>query len=91
MGGPLNYRDLDETRRLLYVVLYAPMTANPEIVGSLVNALAHYGVGVDPEVSAPAIIARIDGGSGDWLRRQIDAVTALADKVKPRSLPPSYD
>ncbi len=44
-------RDLDETRRVAYMALQANSRA-PELVATIMNALAHHGLAVDPEESA---------------------------------------
>lgn len=54
--------DLDETRRLAYAALVAPTApAAPELVATLVNALAHHGSAVDPDVAAGQIATVVNG------------------------------
>ncbi len=75
---PGRARDLDETRRLLYMSLYVNQTERYALVGTLVNALAHHGAKVAPEVSGPALIALVNTGEDDsWVREQIATITGL--------------
>jgi hypothetical protein len=76
-------RDLDETRRLVYAVLVARRAGgDPVLVATIVNALAHHGLAVDPDVAAGHVqnvvsnmpISR--GNSERWLQEQIDRITA---------------
>jgi hypothetical protein len=81
-------RDLDETRRLLYTALYADAAGRrAELVGTIVNALAHHGAGIDPDESAPRVLAvvmdraEVDGKDRAaglrWIHEQIDKITDL--------------
>jgi hypothetical protein len=75
-------RDLDETRRLLYSALYADRTKKNELVGTIVNALAHHGAGIDPDEAGPHVLAVIEGTadaaeSEVWVREQIAKITEL--------------
>jgi hypothetical protein len=79
-------RDLDETRRLAYMPLYASGSRAPELVATLVNALAHHQSAVDPQLAATHIATIMKGGeSGDyrqsvqWLKEQIGQITAELD------------
>lgn len=74
-------RDLDETRRLLYMAMYAGKTKRYELVGTLVNALAHHGAGVDPTESGPEILAVVDADDADtsWLREKVQEITAILE------------
>ncbi len=73
-------RDLDETRRLLYMALLAPRTDRYNLAGTLVNALVHHqGIDASAEQVAEYVIGAIEDDlteSGDWLRGQIDRITA---------------
>jgi hypothetical protein len=76
------HRDLDETRRLAYMALYASGSRAPELAATLVNALAHHQSAVDPRVAAAHVAVIINGGPGDvaqsvlWLQGHIDRITA---------------
>jgi hypothetical protein len=64
-------RDLDETRRLLYMALVSRgAELSPELTATLVNALAHHGLGVRPLVS----MQRLRSDREPWLRQQIEEV-----------------
>ena len=72
-------RDRDETRRLLYMALYAARTERYNLVGTLVNALAHHGSGLDPAEVGEHVLAAVEDADGvalTWLRAQIDRLTA---------------
>lgn len=74
--------DLDETRRLAYMGLIVGATISPrspELVATLVNALAHHGTGADPTEAANHVAAVIYGDKDEsavWLQAQIDRITA---------------
>jgi hypothetical protein len=74
-------RDLDETRRLLYMALCAPRTKRYELAGTLINAIAHH---QNAEVRGNELVDRVvafvndDAPDDDWLRQQIARV-ALPD------------
>jgi hypothetical protein len=76
-------KDLDETRRLLYGALYAGRTKRYELIGTLINALAHHGAGLDPDASGPILLELVEGpwlnAPDAWVRAQIDRVTQLLD------------
>jgi hypothetical protein len=75
---PGRVRDLDETRRLLYMSLYASQTDRYALVGTIVNALAHHSAKIAPDVSAPALVALVNTGEDDtWVREQIATITGL--------------
>jgi hypothetical protein len=63
-------RDLDETRRLAYAMLSTrTMARDPLIVATIVNALAHHGLGADPDVATEHIYDEERHGEGErWLR-----------------------
>jgi hypothetical protein len=70
-------RDLDETRRLAYMALATRASGGrAELVATLVNALAHHGLAVDPSVAADHILNLGQGESQRWLQSQIDRITA---------------
>jgi hypothetical protein len=69
--------DLDETRRLLYMALAVPLTDRYELVGTLVNALAHHGMGLDPdEVIDQAVRAVTGDGDKEWVKGVISEINA---------------
>ena len=70
--------DLDETRRLAYAALYTRFTGGrAELVATLVNALAHHGLAIDPSDAVEHIVNLAHGGEHErWLQSQIDRVTA---------------
>jgi hypothetical protein len=84
-------RDLDETRRLLYMALVFSRTEKYELAGTLINALKHH-QGVDPDPDAGAghasaelvnrVVAYVNGhGDQDgWLLKQIEAATEYLDR-----------
>lgn len=75
---PGRVRDLDETRRLLYMARYAAQTPRYALVGTLVNALAHHSAKIDPEVSGPILVELTNNGGDDsWVREQIGKITDL--------------
>jgi hypothetical protein len=71
--------DLDETRRLCYGALsVATSPGNPMLTATLVNALAHHGLDVDPEEAArfiPQVVSGNDASVGaQWLREQMERI-----------------
>jgi hypothetical protein len=74
-------RDLDETRRVAYMALQANSGA-PELVATIVNALAHHGLAVNPEEAARHVQNLVSNMPIDrdrsrrWLQEQIDRITA---------------
>ena len=74
--------DLDETRRVAYMALYAADSRAPELVATLVNAFAHHQSAVDPKLAAMHVATIVNGGPGDprqsvlWLQGHIDRITA---------------
>ena len=79
---PGRARDLDETRRLLYIALFASKAKREpaSLIGTLVNALAHHSAKIDPNESGPKLVALIVDGdveAGDWVREQIATITGL--------------
>jgi hypothetical protein len=75
--------DLDETRRVAYMALLCRKTEHYELAATLVNALAHHGLAVDPKIAAshivPLVEGKDDGKSERWLERQIEHITAELD------------
>ena len=71
-------RDLHETRRLAYMALVARDSGGrAELIATLVNALAHHGLAVDPSVAVMHIQNLALGGEHErWLQGQIDRITA---------------
>lgn len=76
-------RDRDETRRLLYMALVAGRTNRYNLVGTLVNALAHHlpeGERVDPDEAATHLIAAVERYGSDreeglaWVRERLAAL-----------------
>jgi hypothetical protein len=77
-------RDLDETRRLAYVALAAArLERHHELVGTLVNALAHHGIGVEPGVAMDKLCALVEptGDAATIQRDQRDAQDWLRDML----------
>lgn len=75
-------RDLDETRRVAYMALAARGTERYELAATIVNALAHHGPLVDPDVAMGHIVAVVNQGAQDigqseaWLRGHIERISA---------------
>lgn len=77
-------KDLDETRRLLYMALLRQRTEKYELAGTIVNALVHHqGAGDPANVVADRVIGVIEG-IGDitelasnemWVRDRIDRIS----------------
>ena len=76
-------RDLDETRRLAYMVLAARGTGRYELAATVVNALAHHQSAVDPDTTMRHVIFILNGmGEGEskaWLDGQIARITKELD------------
>jgi hypothetical protein len=74
--------DLDETRRVAYMALLALRSRDRELVATIVNALAHHGLAVDPQVAATHVLNLVSdmpvnrGESERWLQERIDQITA---------------
>jgi hypothetical protein len=75
--------DLDETRRLAYMVLVAGSTERPELVATVANALAHHGRQVPLQEAAFHLVRVLGGETGAeserWLREQVDRITMELD------------
>jgi hypothetical protein len=75
-------RDLDETRRLAYMVLAAQGTERYELAATVVNALAHHQSALDPDVAMRHVRTIMTGRPGNtaeseaWLRGQIERITS---------------
>lgn len=84
-------RDLDETRRLLYMALLKPRSDRwYNLAGTLVNALAHHGLGIDPDEAIQRLTVLCGGDGYDqpgedpttladseaWARGLINRITA---------------
>ena len=71
-------RDLHETRRLAYMALVARDSGGrAELIATLVNALAHHGLAVDPSDAVEHIVKLADGAEHErWLKSQIDRISA---------------
>ena len=68
-------RDLDETRRLLYVALFTRqaidrgsepvgLSKHAELAGTITNALAHHSAKIEPAISGPHIGALLTSPDG---------------------------
>ena len=74
-------RDLDETRRLVYMALAARRTERYELAATIVNALAHHGSAVDPDMAMRHVTAIVTDSPSEtsqsevWLRAQVDRIT----------------
>jgi len=75
-------RDLDETRRVAYIALHASHSRAPDLAATIVNALAHHGLEVDPEEAARHVQNLVSdmpidrARSQRWLQEQIDRINA---------------
>lgn len=80
---PGRARDLDETRRLLYIALFTagkPAREPYSLVGTIVNALAHHSAKVDADEAGSHLVALIEHGDPDaeaWVRAQIAKINEL--------------
>lgn len=69
-------RDLDETRRLLYMALVTSKTKRYNLAGTLINALRHHQGITDPDLE-DQVISQVEGSDDEtWARSQIEAITA---------------
>ena len=90
-------RDLDETRRLLYMALLVGSTKKYNLAGTIVNAIRHHqnaDPDPDPTVLEDRVVAYCNRVAGDdvpedtWVRDQIRrCIEALGDDPEP--LPPA--
>lgn len=74
---PTSAEDLDETRRLLYMTLFAGRTKRYNLVGTIVNAMRHHQGCTDADLEE-RILAQVEDAPADdtWTRAQIAAITA---------------
>lgn len=77
-------RDLDETRRLLYMALAAPRTERYNLVGTIVNALRHHqGMLLDRSLSQAlsTVVEIVEGSEAADIEAQelIEDITAKLD------------
>lgn len=70
-------RDLDETRRLLYVELLSD-PSHPTALATLVNAMAHHGLAVDPVEALTMFRTKNDQGR-KWIVAQIANINDQLD------------
>jgi hypothetical protein len=75
--------DFDETRRLLYMAALVTRTKRYNLAGTLVNALVHHHAvdDVTADEAAGHVVNVVEGAdpggaSEEWLRAQIDRITA---------------
>ena len=85
-------RDLDETRRLTYAVLYARDSGGGMLLSTLVNAFAHHGLGIDPKETSKHIAAVLDDSnpaseSTAWLQARIDEISTRLGNEPGRDVP----
>ncbi len=80
------HNDLDETRRLLYMALIVGTTGESrgaELIGTIVNALAHHQSQVSSDEATKHIAAVVRGNAGNkseqWIRDQIKRITTELD------------
>ena len=79
----LDRKDLDETRRLLYMAKAARHTDTYNLVGTLTNAMAHHGLGYDPEEVMIQVIDAIgEDGRDDWLDASVADITARLEAAQ---------
>lgn len=84
-------RDLDETRRLLYMVKAASLTSRYNLVGTLTNALSHHAgnVGTDPDEAMANLVDAVDGDPDGlaWVVARLgdvaDTLAELDDRPEP--------
>lgn len=78
-------QDLDETRRIAYMALASRETDRYEVAATVVNALAHHGLAIDPYEAMRNVLTLVAGGPGDvgeserWLRGLIARITSELD------------
>lgn len=68
-------RDLDETRRLLYMAKCVSRTQHWELAGTLINAMRHHQGDTDPQLEDYIINALNEGATPP---RLLDAITKLS-------------
>lgn len=69
-------RDLDETRRLLYMSLVVGKTKKYNLAGTLINALRHHQGVTDSDLEAK-IVSQLESADPDetWVRGLISDIT----------------
>lgn len=72
-------KDLDETRRLMYMAMLRQRTEKYELAATIVNALLHH---QSIDMSTPAVISRVlgvienaDDDDMEWMQVQIDRIS----------------
>jgi superfamily I DNA/RNA helicase len=72
-------KDLDETRRLLYMAMLRQRTEKYELAGTLVNALVHHqGIDLSPGRVISRVLGVIEDADEDdmaWMQDQIDKIS----------------
>lgn len=72
-------KDLDETRRLLYMALFRQHTEKYELAGTIVNALIHHHCVEDDRAEVVGhVLSVIEDGSSEstrWIYGQIDRIS----------------
>ncbi len=68
-------KDLDETRRLLYMALVVQRTKKYNLAGTLANAIKHHqGIDIDTNELLDHVVDAVEGGDTSWVRGQIDRI-----------------
>lgn len=68
-------KDLDETRRLLYMALVVNRTKRYNLAGTLVNAIKHHQrLDIDTDVLIDHVLDAVESGNESWVREQIDRI-----------------
>lgn len=79
-------KDLDETRRLLYMVKAASQTERYNLVGTLVNAMSHHvgNVGTDPDECMANLIDAVAGDPDalEWVVARLGDVTETLEHME---------
>ena len=83
-------RDLDETRRLLYIALAAgydglntKLSDKAELAGTLANALAHHRGGYTPDDALEFAVSVIKGAGAVKAHSLINAITCELASLEP--------
>jgi len=74
-------RDLDETRRLLYMALVVGKTKKYNLAGTLINALRHHQGVTDADLE-DKVVAQVEGTDGadeTWVRAEIARINDELD------------
>lgn len=80
--GESDRKDLDETRRLLYMALLCNRTKKYNLAGTIVNAMRHHQKHeADVSELMDKVVELVNGEFGDtaWAREQIEAITTKLD------------